>query len=257
MNKYEILSGIKDSLDKLSDYIDDLNVNDLDDNDYDNKDVCDNLYSIATCIDHVEEAISDSTYDDTEIVKAIGDVNTTIFDQCGAVENIPESIDNLTDTINHIWCEVEDFITVTRTDGAKINIRHADISCMIKDEDNDTEIYFNNGKVFFVNEKPEEIMELIRKAKRTPYQKYRDTLTENGVTEDEIYCYVAWHSPNLVAPFMTEDEILAKIDEVKKAKAEGFDFSLERLNAEREKQQKDDSESGVFINNLFQGSMEE
>lgn len=92
---------------------------------------------------------------------------------------------------------------------------------------------FGNNFAIRVFHTSDEILELIRKAKRTDYEVYKETLAENGVTEDEILCYVAHHSSDLAASYMDMKQTMSYIDEVKKAKAEGFDFSIEHLEERR------------------------
>jgi uncharacterized protein YlzI (FlbEa/FlbD family) len=251
MKKYDILLGIQSSLSSLAAYIEDLTELDEESenestslNSIDSccKEMADNTKDIATNISAVEEAIYNAEeYSNKKVIPALEEISDQIKVACYDIADsifdnkISGEIEQLRESFEYSFHDVEEFITVTRTNGSKINIRHTDISCVMCDEDNDTEIDLNNGKELFVNEKPEEIMELIRKAKRTEYQKYCDTLTENGLTEDEIKCYVAYQQPDLVCPYMTMEQILSKIGEVKKAKAEGFDFSVEKLVAERDK----------------------
>lgn len=85
----------------------------------------------------------------------------------------------------------------------------------------------------------DEVLELIRKAKRTDYEVYNETLAENGVTEDEIQCYLAHQSSDLAAPYMNMEQTMSYIDEVKKAKDEGFDFSIEHLEERRKEREKE------------------
>ena len=93
---------------------------------------------------------------------------------------------------------------------------------------------FGSNTAIRVFHTSDEVLELIRKARRTDYEVYKETLAENGVTEDEIQCYVAHQSPDLAAPYMNMEQTMSYIDEVKKAKADGFDFSIEHLEERRE-----------------------
>lgn len=103
---------------------------------------------------------------------------------------------------------------------------------------------FGNNFAIRVFHTSDEILELIRKAKRTDYEVYKETLAENCVTEDEILCYVAHQSSGLVAPYMNMEQTMSYIDEVKKAKAEGFDFSIEHLEERRKAREEEIMKKG-------------
>ena len=131
---------------------------------------------------------------------------------------------------------------------AKVRISSITLIVDIPNEEGVSEIMtsnFGNNFAIRVFHTSDEILELIRKAKRTDHEVYQETLAENGVTEDEILCYVTHQSSDLAAPYMDMEQMMSYIDKVKKAKAEGFDFSIEHLEERRKAREEEIMRKGM------------
>lgn len=223
------------------------NGNNGDDDEYDGNNTV-NLSYIEESLDNIKQAIHDidpeRPIDDvtssidalaTEVHDVSEKVESASYEITTGLDSIYGGIEKVCDLLEYTYRDIAPFIDVTRMmDNGEcvIKIRHDSI-LLIEENDGHAEIGFTNGTGITTRETPDEIIEKIRRAKRTEYEVYQDTLKENGLTEDEILCYVAHHQPDLAAPVMLPEEILKMIDEVKKAKSDGFDFSIETLSKKR------------------------
>lgn len=178
-----------------------------------------------------------------EISKGLNEMCNNDNDTSWGITTICEYMEKIHDLYEEkLMREKNDFITLNaqHPDGSivpvKVRISAITLIVDIPNEEGVSEVLtpsFGSNNAVRVYHTSDEVLELIRKAKRTDYEVYKETLAENGVTEDEIYCYVAHQSPDLVAPYMNMEQTISYIDKVKKAKDEGFDFSIEHLNERR------------------------
>lgn len=180
----------------------------------------------------------------TNLLDEIRRLNTKIencfYDTSRGIDTICEYMEKIHDLYEEkLMREKNDFISLNTQnpkDGSivpvKVRISAISLIVDIPNEEGVSEMMtsgFGANYTIRVFHTSDEILELIRKAKRTDYEVYKETLAENDVTEDEILCYVAHQSSDLAAPYMDMEQTMSYIDKVKKAKAEGFDFSIEHL----------------------------
>lgn len=188
-------------------------------------------------IDLIEEAINN-------IIETLGDELDSLY---RIINTNTDALESIYDIIKNHYKTKDSFIELNaiREDDEMrpIKIKVSNIIAITDVGENVSELTVSGlyplGIRLAVAHSSDEILEMIRKSKRTEYEVFKDTLKENGITEDEINCYVAHQSPDLAAPFMRSEEMLKFVDEVKKAKADGFDFSIETLERRRKEREKE------------------
>ena len=202
--------------------------------------VLNEMYNDDTTLDNISKSIDINA---AEIQNVAEKIENCFCDTSYDISAIGEYMEKIHDLYEEkLMREKNDFIVLNaqHPDGSivpvKVRISAITLIVDIPNEEGVSEVLtpsFGSNNAVRVYHTSDEVLELIRKAKRTNYEVYKETLAENGVTEDEIFCYVAHQSPDLAAPHMTMEQTISYIDKVKKAKDEGFDFSIEHLEARR------------------------
>ena len=206
-----------------------------------------NMYNDDTTLDRISNAIDVNAAEiqnvSEKVERGCYDIAESVDLACGYLEKISDLYEE------RLMREKNEFISLNIQNPkdesiVPTNVKISAISLIldIPNEEGVSEIMmsgFGNNFAIRVFHTSDEILELIRKAKRTDYEVYKETLAENGVTEDEIQCYVAHQNSDLAAPYMTMEQTMSYIDEVKKAKDEGFDFSIEHLEERRKEREKE------------------
>lgn len=206
-----------------------------------------NMYNDDTTLDRISNAIDVNAAEvqnvSEKVERGCYDIAESVDLACGHLEKISDLYEE------KLMREKNDFISLNTQnpkDGsivpAKVRISSITLILDIPNEEGVSEIMtssFGTNFTIRVFHTSDEVLELIRKAKRTDYEVYNETLAENGVTEDEIQCYLAHQSSDLAAPYMNMEQTMSYIDEVKKAKDEGFDFSIEHLEERRKEREKE------------------
>ncbi len=214
--------------------------------------VLNEMYNNDTTLDSISKSIDINA---AEVQNVAAKIENCFYDTSCGIRTICEYMEKIHDLYEEkLMREKNDFISLNiqnPKDGSivptKVKLSAITLILDLPNEEGVSEIMltgFGNNYAVRVFHTSDEILELIRKAKRTDYEVYKETLAENGVTEDEILCYVAHQSSDLAAPYMNMEQTMSYIDKVKKAKAEGFDFSIEHLVERRKAREEEIMKKG-------------
>lgn len=150
----------------------------------------------------------------------------------GDIDRISTTIEEKFDEIIDYYEKEQEFIKLTMSQtGNKIFVRHKDIQSIKPVVNNMSYIRLRGDNEHLeVSESPEMIFELIRKAKRSIFEIYTETLAENGLSHDEMVVWLTYQETDLTYKYKYHTaQLIEMIPKVAQAKKDGFDLSVETL----------------------------